>query len=483
MTSSVGTVARHEWRLLRRSRLAAVALILLIILAAIAALTSMAHRDANADIRTRFQANADASFDGQPARHPHRVVHYGHFVFRPLAPLAAFDPGVDGFTGNMIYLEGHRQNSANFGDVRQSSLLARFGQLTPAFVLQLLAPLVLIFIGFGIVARDREAGTLRQSLALGASARQLLIGKLLALGGIAAIMLVPGLVALIWLTAGEGAPITAALGLLGGYSVYLALWALIVLAASAIAPNARTALLSLLGVWAVTAILIPRAVPALVLTTEPIATRLETDVAIQEDLRRMGDSHDPDDPHFTALKAATLARYGVERVADLPFNYRGYLAMEGERMTSQLFDDYADRQFAQQRAQSGMVGWASVLSPTIAIQRLSMATSGTDLEGHRRFLQQAEAYRYTIVQQLNRLQMEALNFADDSARNDDLEAARRVRINTSNWQEIPDFQYVAASPREKLLSAAPSAAVLVGWLFAAFALFGWAARRLQASVQ
>ena len=79
-------------------------------------------------------------------------------TINPLPGLAAFDPGVDAFTGNTIYLEGHRQNSANFGDVRQSSLLVRFGQLTPAFVLQILAPLVLIFIGFGIVARERHRG-------------------------------------------------------------------------------------------------------------------------------------------------------------------------------------------------------------------------------------------------------------------------------------------------------------------------------------
>ncbi|MDT1823515.1 ABC transporter permease, partial [Acinetobacter baumannii] len=77
-----------------------------------------------------YQAEANQEFEAQPDRHPHRVVHYGHFLFSPLNPLAAFDPGIDGYTGNTLYLEGHRQNSANFGDVRQHSLLLRFGQLT-----------------------------------------------------------------------------------------------------------------------------------------------------------------------------------------------------------------------------------------------------------------------------------------------------------------------------------------------------------------
>jgi ABC-2 type transport system permease protein len=56
-----------------------------------------------------------------------------------------------------MFLEGHRQNTANFGDVNQSSLLVRFGQLTPAFVLQTVAPLLLIFLGYGAIARRPSA--------------------------------------------------------------------------------------------------------------------------------------------------------------------------------------------------------------------------------------------------------------------------------------------------------------------------------------
>ncbi|MEX6775102.1 ABC transporter permease subunit, partial [Pseudomonas aeruginosa] len=92
----------------------------------------------------------------------------------PLSPLAFVDFGVDSFTGNTIFLEGHRQNSANFSEARQSSLLLRFGQLTPAFVLQALAPLLLIFLAFTSVARERERGTLRLLLAQGVSGPQLL---------------------------------------------------------------------------------------------------------------------------------------------------------------------------------------------------------------------------------------------------------------------------------------------------------------------
>jgi ABC-2 type transport system permease protein len=477
--SAVRLIARDEWRLMRRNRVAMLGLFMLLALSIIAILTSIAQRDASAAIRDRFQAQADQAFDGAPARHPHRMVHYGHFVFRPLPAFAAFDPGVDAFTGNTIYLEGHRQNSANFGDVRQSSLLVRFGQLTPAFVLQALAPLMLIFIGFGILARERERGTIRQLFAHGVSAKTLMLGKALGLGGIAAIILAPAALALIWLVAFESAPVAPALAIFAGYTLYLAIWVVLILIASSLSAYARTALMMLIGLWALTVILLPRLAPDLAVAGSPALTRLETDIAIQNDLRRMGDSHDPGDPYFNAFKARTLKQFGVTRVEDLPVNYRGLLAVEGEKLTSKLFDDYADQQFAAQKAQSRMNDGWGLLSPAIALRRLSMSASGTDLEGHRRFLTQAEAYRFNIVQQLNALQANAITYDDDSDRNNDPEAARRVRIDPKNWRDVPDFTYQPATTEEKLKAALPGGLALLGWLIALGFGAAFAARGLQ----
>ena len=479
--SSIRLIASDEWRLLRRNRVAMLGLVILIALSLIAALTSIAQRDTSDSIRARFQQQADAAFDGAPARHPHRMVHYGHFVFRPLPVLAAFDPGVDTFTGNTIYLEGHRQNSANFGDVRQSSLLVRFGQLTPAFVLQALAPLMLIFIGFGAVARERERGTIRQLFAHGVSARSLLFGKALGLGLIAVLMLAPAALALGWLAAVESAPLMPSLFLIGGYALYLAIWVLLIVIISALSSHARTALVALIGIWAFAVILLPRVAPDLALAANPALTRLETDIAIQRDLRAMGDSHNPDDPFFNAFKARTLQQYGVDKVEDLPVNYRGLLALEGEKLTSKLFDEYATRQFKAQKAQSQQTDLVGLVSPAIALRRASMAIAGTDLEGHRRFLSQSEAYRFAIVQQLNELQANSITYTDDSNRNKDPEAARRVRIDPKNWQDVPDFNYRGASTPEKVKAALPGLAMLLTWLFTLLSGVHFTVRRLEAT--
>lgn len=480
--SDMRLIAKDELRLMRRNRVAMLALIMLLALSVIAAMTSIAHRDNSDEIRARFQSEADKEFDGQPARHPHRMVHYGHFVFRPLPALAAFDPGVDAFTGNTIFLEGHRQNSANFGDVRQSSLLMRFGQLTPAFVLQALAPLVLIFIGFGIVARERERGTLRFLQTHGASAAQILGGKALALSTVALLMLLPAILALGWLVATKSAPLVPVLTLLGGYTGYLAIWVAAILVASSLAAQTRSALIAMVGLWAFAVVLMPRLAPDFALATTPVLTRLETDIAIQRDLRNMGDSHNPEDPYFTAFKARTLKQYGVGRVEDLPVNYRGLLAVEGEKLTSKLFNEYANRQFEQQKAQSRFADAFGIISPTVALRRVSMALAGTDLESHRRFLLQSEAYRFAVVQRLNELQATAVTFSDDSNRNKDPEAGRRVRIDSKNWSDVPDFAYRGPTQAEKLNAAIPGLTILTLWLAALGFGVAFAIRRVREAV-
>lgn len=475
--SIVLLVARDELRLMRRNRVAVVAFSLLVLLALVAAFVSWSHQRGIAEQRARFQAHATEAFDAQPDRHPHRVVHYGHFIFRPLGPLAAFDPGVDAFTGSSMFLEGHRQNTANFGDVRQSSLLVRFGQLTPAFVLQVIAPLLLIFLGYGVVARERQQGTLRQLLVQGVSARQLIGGKLLALGVVAILIGLPGMIGFLLIAGQPGALAGPMVLIAGGYAAYLALWSVLVILASAQAPRSRDALLALIALWAVVVVLLPRVAPDVAAQAHPLATKLETDIAIQRDLRRLGDSHNPDDPFFAAFKRKVLRQYGVTRVEDLPVNYKGLLGVEGERLTSGLFDDYLGRSFSTQVAQSELMDSFGIVSPTLALRRLSMAAAGTDLTGHQRFLEQAEAYRYDLVQRLNTLQANAVAYADDTA--EDAGADQRKRVSAENWQAMPVFAFKPASAGDLTHAAMPGLVMLLIWLVIATLALVPTANRLQ----
>ncbi|MEB1527570.1 ABC transporter permease [Xanthomonas sp. WHRI 7945] len=477
--SVVASVMRNEWRAMARNRTALTGVVLLAMLAVVSTVVSMHHMGAAADYRARQQAAAQTAFDNQPDRHPHRVVHYGHFVYRLPSALAAFDAGVDPFTGSSMFLEGHRQNTANFGDVMQSSVLVRFGQLTPAFVLQILAPLVLIFLGHGVLAQERERGTLRQLMLQGASGRVIVSGKLGALLAVAAVFLLPAFAGLASMAAAPGASAAVALALASAYALYLALWCVLIVALSGLIPRRRDALLALVALWALTALLVPRIAPDVAYAAHPLPDRLQTDVAIGADLRAIGDSHDPNDAYFSGFKRDVLARYGVARIEDLPVNYKGLVAVEGERLTSGLFNAYAARSADIQHRQNRLVAAFAALSPAIALRQLSMAAAATDLSAHLRFLEQAEAHRYRMVQQLNQLQADGVSYADDTAA--DAGADRRKRVDSGHWQDIPAFAFVPRASAAVLQALLPSALVLLAWLLAALALLGLATRRLGAT--
>lgn len=474
---AVFRIAREEWRSLFRDRVAVFGLSLLAVLMIVAVFNAWEHqRNANVE-RARYQAQANHEFEAQPDRHPHRVAHYGHFLFRPLNSLAAFDPGIDAYTGNTLFLEAHRQNSANFGDVRQSSLLLRFGQLTPAFVLQVLAPLLLVFVGHAGVARERESGTLRVLLAQGVDSRQIVLGKGLALSGFAGLVLLPAVLALIWL-AFRGQPgWLPTLLLSAGYTAWLLLWVSVVVLVSSLFVRSRDALLALLAVWTVMVILLPRWVPDVVNTAIALPTRFENAIHVEREYQALGNAHNPDDPKFAAFRDKVLKKYGVTRIEDLPVNFKGLVGMESERQSSKLFNRYVaatlDRQVQQNRMVDGF-GW---LSPTLALRRLSMTASGTDLDSFRRFMEQGEQYRYDLIQRLNQLQAEKLAYADDT--NPDKES----RIVHTYWQSFPPFQFEPRATVQTLQRAMPAGGILLLWSILLIAATWLRAGRLGRTVR
>ena len=470
--SRVMRMTLEEWRWMLRNRIAVAGMVLLMLLTAVATLTAHENQRVVSQERHRYQSQVNDEFDAQPDRHPHRMVHYGHFLFRPLNPWAAFDAGIDAYTGHTLFLEGHRQNSANFGDVRQSSLLLRFGRLTPAFVLQVLAPLLLVFIGYASVVRERESGTLRILLAQGVKARQILAAKLLALSGVAGLMLLPAALAVAWVALGTDVAVLSAALLMVAYALWLFFWVAVVVLASSFCAASRDALLALLVLWAVAIILVPRLLPDVVNAAVPLPSRFETDINVTRDMKALGDGHNPDDPYFAAFRQKILAQYGVQKVEDLPVNYKGLVGMEGERLTSQLFDQYAGKSFDTQSQQGRLVRLVGVVSPAIALRHFSMTVSGTDLESYQRFLAQGERYRYDMVQSLNRLQAEKVSYAED--RN----PAIKKRVDRANWQQLPDFMYQAEGLCATLRRALPDVFVLLLWLAATVGLMPLACRRL-----
>lgn len=461
--SAVRIIAAAQLRLFWRARLVLVALLLLGIISALAAISGVGQARRIAADRAAAQAAVERDFAGQPDRHPHRMVHYGSYALRPLGPLAAFEPGVDAFAGSLIYLEGHRQNASALGVARESSGLIRFGQLTPAFACRVLVPLLLVFIGFGMIAAEREAGLAALHRAHGIGWATYLAGKALALGAVAAAAAVPALAALGWAALTQPADAGVAIVMALAVLLWLGLWVLGITLVSARAARPQGALVLLLMAWAVLVVLVPRAAAAVAALALPLPTRAQTDLAINARLRTLGDSHNPDDPHFAAFKAGLLARYRVARPEDLPFNYRGALSAEGERLTSGLFAAQAAGNAAIQQRQHRLLALAALASPAIGFAQAGMAGAGTDLAAQLAFEQAAEAHRYRLIQSLNHLHTHAVRAADDAARGRDPVAERQSRVSGRFWAAQPVFRFAGPAPAARLAAMIPGVAVMLLW--------------------
>ena len=147
--NSVLIIAKDEWRYWLRSNLAIYSSLLFALLLIATSIITMVQIQSKAAHLNQDQVQAEATFVDQPDRHPHRMVHYGHYVFRTPMPLSLFDPGLDAVTGQAIFLEGHRQNTATFSESAASAELGGLAWLTPAMVYQIFAPLLIVLLGMG----------------------------------------------------------------------------------------------------------------------------------------------------------------------------------------------------------------------------------------------------------------------------------------------------------------------------------------------
>ena len=477
--SGVLAIALAEWRQWRRSRLAISAGLLLAVLLLTSCWVTVARMEAEREVRLQQQHAAEHAFTSQPARHPHRMVHYGHYVFRLPSPLAALEPGVDPITGQSIFLEGHRQNSATGSEARRSAFLGDLSLATPAFLYQFFAPLLLVLLGYATVVREREARTLLALLAQGTTAGQILAGKGLALVAAALCLQLPAI--LIGLRAWSlGEPPASLVALQAAYFLYLVVWSVCIVLASTLARTRGTALTTLLAVWLGTTLVVPGAAVNSVAAALPPESKIASDLAMQQELRELGDGHDASDPAFAAFRSRVLAQYEVDSVEDLPVNWRGVVAEHSEAELTEMMNRYAEQRMDLEVKQADAIRQFGWLSPYLAIGAASRSLAGADLATHHRFLREAEQLRFDFVQGLNRAHAEQLTYQDDINRSRDAASERRTRISPENWRVLEEFEFRPAAASTRIRRAAPSIAMLALWLIAGLVAASLSARRLGA---
>ena len=463
-------IAKEEWRYWRRSRLGIIAGLALLLIVIASTISTTVQVEAERSLRENFQTSAEETFKEQPDRHPHRMVHYGHYVFRAPAPLAIIDPGVDVHTGTIMFLEGHRQNSAVFSPRYAAAQAGPFAELTPAFAYQILVPLLLVIIGFATISREREGKTDYLLVSSAVSPVALWLGKTLALTSVALVALIPLAVGLIFGVL-QGESIGIAVIFFLGYLVYLACWSSLITAVSAWTKTSSLSLSLLLACWVMLCVIMPRLVSTVANSAIPLDGKIVKDLELTRALRELGDGHNANDPAFEQLRAQILEQYEVETIEDLPVNFRGVVASTSEANLTEVLNEFADERMEQEMAQSNLVRWMSPLSPALAAKSFSVQLASTDLKQHHRFLRDAEALRFDFVQKLNQLHVEDLAYEDDIRRSEGKEANQRARVSAANWRLLETFPWQPNSTADRLAESLPQLLVLLFWWIGA-ALFG-----------
>ncbi len=471
-------IAKEEWRLWLRSKVIVVATLIVAVLLAVTSVLTVNRVASEQSQRLAQQVAAEATFFAQPDRHPHRMVHYGHYAFRPPPPLAAFEPGVDAVTGQSIFLEGHRQNTPMFADTKAAADLGGFASLNPANLYQLLLPLLLIVLGHALLLRERESGTLAVMLAQGQSGVSLAMGKALALLAVIAIFMLP-LIAVSIHSVVQGENGLAAVSLVGGYFLYLCVWGAIVLAASIILKHRAVSLGALIFIWLFAALIVPRFAINASSAAIDAPGKIESDLVMLAEQRKLGDGHNAADPAFQRLQKEVLEQYDVEKVEDLPINWRGVVASYSEAELTDLLNGYAENRMEQEANQSGLFNLFGLASPTIAIGSVSRTLAGTDLSTHHRFLRESEALRFDFVQSLNEVHAKELAYEDDLNRSSDPEAERRTRVNSEAWRVLDEFRFTPDSASDRVDRASFAFGMLLSWLILACGVAFFAARRVR----
>lgn len=382
-----------------------------------------------------------AEWDNNPEKHPHRMAHYGYVVFRTKHPLSFFDKGLDNYLGNAVFLEAHKQNTVNFSDDSLSDTFQSFGGISAAMLLQLLLTLVVFLWGHNLISKERRSGTLKLLISQGVEWKSIILGKTLGLFGSSLTIQLPVMILSAYLLYAQDLSIlddalTTKYGIISiVYFFYFLVTALFTVLISALVRSSKLSLTILMGCWLAFVMVLPMVVKVMGEATLYIPSRVEFDIAFEQEMLENGDSHNPNDPHFKALKDSLLSHYSVNTTSELPINYGGFVMKEGEKISSEVYNKHKNKLVDKYLKQQNFVKAIAILSPYMAIKNISMAITGTDYREYIHFENQAEDYRYFLAQSLNDLHIK--HIANDVKSSADKKAA----LSSSYWKDIKYFAY------------------------------------------
>jgi ABC-2 type transport system permease protein len=316
-------------------------------------------------------------------------------------------------------------------------------------------------------------------MSLGVTNRQLLWGKALGVGTAVLIVVLPciliGAIALSMAGSvdhaeGMGTRVTM---LSLAYLMYAGIFLFLTLAVSAWTKHARTTLMVLIGFWAFTGFLMPKAASELSKYTNPTPAfgKWMADMRAHQ-LR--GFDGTPPFVKFMGYTKTLLKEHGVDKPADLPMYFVAVRLQKLEEYDYPVFDQHygmiRDAYAAQRRVQDRL----GVLAPTLPLRSISMAISGTDLIQHVKFMSDAETYRRNMVVKMNDYLSKASVHLNAS-----FSSSNYMKADEEVFAIVPPFVFEPPNLGAMIAEHRNNFILLALWLAAAIGLAISAANRVR----
>ncbi len=411
------------------------------------------------------------NWEQQSEKDPHDAAHDGTYVIKPLFPLAIIDKGIQQFSGSVVHLGAHQRKQSTLNEAKDHSGIFRFGEFTPAFMLNYVFPLLLIFLGYNAFTSEKENQTIRLLLVQGVPLSQIALGKWLALflQMIVLWMILFGTAAMV--SFGLGADVRVSLSewltLAGAYLLYFIIFINLIIWVSAKALSSGTSLTILLTVWIIITLIIPKVSTNLAGWAYPFPTLQTFRDNINEDQATGLNGHNFWNEAAQDFQQQVLKEYGVEKIEDLPVAYGGLLLAEGEKYESEIYTKHFDLLQSQYEHQRDVYRWCGLISPMLPLRFVSMALARTDYGFLWHFEDEAEKYRVDFNTALN------MNIAENAKGVDHYKAGREL------WATIPQFDYIW-QPSDEVIEGHKIEIGMIGiWTFISFLLSIMYSRKIK----
>ena len=396
------------------------------------------------------------NWESQAEKDPHDAAHDGTYIIKPAHPLALMDRGVQKYVGQVIHLRAHQRQQSSLSQVKDQTGIYRFGALTPSFVLLYIFPLLIIFLGYGTFAKEKEIQTLRLIKSQGVSMVHLAAGKWLALMAQVTVLFLVflGTMAItLNLMSTEievGLPEWGGIGVL--YMLYFMIFANVVVLISMLARSSGTSLVLSLSIWILVALIAPKLSTNVAGHAYPFPTYQTFRENINRDQQEGLNGHNFWNEAAQVFQQQVLQEYGVDTIEELPVDYGGLLLAEGEKYESEIYTKHFDLLREQYENQRVIYRLSSALSPFLPVRFVSMALARTDYGFQWHLEDQAEKYRVYFNTELN------MNIAENA------KGVEQYTAGKDLWGAIQRFQYDWQSTVEILKDHAVEYVILLVWV-------------------